>query len=98
MTVSRVLRQHSYVAPETRAKVEKVAKELGYKPHPLVSVLMSHRRAVRPIDSHSVLAFVTNFPTRDGWKSRKIYQEFFQGATECAQRHGYKLEEFWLRE
>lgn len=98
MTVSRALRKHSAVSPETQEKIERVAKELGYRPNPLISALMSYRRAGKAPQSHSVIAFVTNFPTRDGWKGLKIYQEFFQGAAECADSHGYRLEEFWLRE
>jgi len=97
MTVSRALRKQGDVAAATQVKVEKIAAELGYRPHPLISALMSYRRAAKPIQSHSVLGFVTSFPTQDGWKSRKIYQEFFQGAAEAADRHGYRLEEFWLR-
>ena len=98
MTVSRALRKQGNVSPETRAKIEQIAKQLGYRPHPLVSALMSYRRAAKPAQSHSSLAFITSFPTRDGWKNRKIYQEFFQGAAESADQHGYRLEEFWLRE
>jgi LacI family transcriptional regulator len=98
MTVSRALRKHASVSPETQSKIEAVAKELGYRPNPLISALMSYRRAGKAPQSHSVIAFVTSFPTRDGWKARKIYQEFFQGAFEAADRHGYRLEEFWLRE
>src|SRR3954469_24928240 len=90
MTVSRALRKHASVSPETQSKIERVAKELGYRPNPLISALMSYRRAGKAPHSHSVLAFVTSFPTRDGWKTRKIYQEFFQGALECADRHGYR--------
>src|SRR3954447_2900273 len=84
MTVSRALRKHASVSQETQTKIEAVAKELGYRPNPLISALMSYRRAGKAPHSHSVIAFVTSFATRDGWKARKIYQEFFQGAFECA--------------
>jgi LacI family transcriptional regulator len=33
-----------------------------------------------------------------GWKSLKINRDFFSGAAASADRHGYKQEEFWLRE
>jgi LacI family transcriptional regulator len=98
MTVSRALRKHANISPETRAKVEQVARELGYRPNPLVSALMSYRRAVKPVQLHTSLAFITSFPTRDGWKHLKHYTEFFQGAADAAQDHGYYLEEFWVRE
>jgi LacI family transcriptional regulator len=98
MTVSRALRKQGNVSAAPQAKVEQIATALGYRPHPLISALMNYRRSAKPARSHTVLAFVTSFPTREGWKSRKIYQEFFQGATDAADHHGYRLEEFWLRE
>ena len=97
MTVSRALRNHK-VASETRERIQKIADELGYRPHPLVSTLMSYRRAINPVRLHLCLAFVTNFPTRDGWKNLQMYQDFFQGASDQADKHGYRIEEFWLRE
>src|SRR4051812_49196466 len=98
MTVSRALRKHPNISPATRAKVEKIAAQLGYRPNPLVSALMSYRRAVKPIRLHTTWGFVTNFPTRDGWKKLRMYEEFSQGASASADQHGYQLEEFWLRE
>jgi len=44
------------------------------------------------------IGYITAFPTREGWKQSKIYREFYEGASSSASRHGYKLEEFWLRE
>jgi LacI family transcriptional regulator len=97
MTVSRALR-NANVSAETRDKVQRIANELGYRPNPLVSTLMTYRRAVKPVRLHLCLGYITNFPTRDGWKNLKMYQEFFQGAADEADKHGYRLEEFWLRE
>ena len=59
---------------------------------------MSYRRAANPVRLHLSLGFVTSFATREGWKNLPLYREFFQGAAESADRHGYRLEEFWLRE
>ena len=41
MTVSRVLRNHNHVSQATRERVMRIASELGYRPNPMVSVLMS---------------------------------------------------------
>ena len=98
MTVSRVLRKQANISPETQQKVQTVADKLGYRPNPMISALMTYRRAGRAERDYSTLGYITNFPTRDGWKHNNLYKQFFQGASESADRHGYRLEEFWLRE
>jgi LacI family transcriptional regulator len=98
MTVSRALRKQSNISPETQKKIQTIADELGYRPNPLVSALMTYRRSAKPVRSHVSLAFITNFEKRDGWKSSNLYQEFFKGVSEAADRHGYGVEVFWLRE
>ena len=98
MTASRALRNQANVTATTRERVRKAATELGYRPNPLVSALMSYRRASRVIQDTLTIGFVTNFPRRDGWRKLRINADFFDGAAQACMRHGYKLEEFWLRE
>ncbi len=98
MTVSRALRKQSNISPQTQKKIQTIADELGYRPNPLVSALMTYRRAAKPVESHLSIGFITNFPTRDGWKVSKLYESFYQGVAESADRHGYGVEAFWLRE
>jgi LacI family transcriptional regulator len=92
------LRNQANVTPSTKSSVERAAAQLNYRPNPLVSALMSYRRASRVISDTLSIAFVTNFPKREGWKEQKINADFFQGAAAACSRHGYKLEGFWLRE
>lgn len=98
MTVSRALRKQSNISPETQKKIQDIADHLGYRPNPLVSALMTYRRAAKPVQSHLSLGFITNFPTRDGWKISKLYEGFFEGVAAAADRHGYGVEIFWMRE
>lgn len=98
MTASRVLRNQGNVSPATREAVLTATRELGYRPNPLVSALMTYRRASRVIRDTLTLAFVTNFPTRVGWRNSRINADFFEGAAAACERQGYKLEEFWLRD
>ncbi len=98
MTVSRALRRDPKVSDELRARIGGLAEQLGYRPNPLVSALMASRRT-RTIERRDLkLGFITAFPTRDGWKANRLYQEFFAGAALGAARHGYGLEEFWISE
>jgi DNA-binding LacI/PurR family transcriptional regulator len=98
MTASRAIRNQSTVAPDTKERILRVAKELHYRPNPLVSALMSYRRASKAIRQTSTLGLITTFPSRNGWKEARINQLFHEGAVEACARHGYKLEVFWLRE
>ena len=98
MTVSRALRHDPKVSPGLRLKIQEIAARLGYRPNPLVSALMSQRRAGRHPTDQLKLGFITNFASRDGWREERLYREFYDGATRAAERQGYRLEEFWLRE
>ena len=98
MTASRALRNQSNVTTETRERILRASRELGYRPNPLVSALMSYRRASRIVHDTLTLGWITTFSSRNGWKAVRINQLFYDGAVEAAARHGYKLETFWLRE
>lgn len=98
MTVSRALRLDPKVAPRLQKRIETIAARLGYRPNPLVSALMSYRRAGKPVHHDLKLGFLTCFPTQDGWRKHRLYREFYEGAALGVDRHGYGLEEFWLSE
>lgn len=97
-TVSLALRDHPRIPVATRDKVKAVAKRLGYRTNPLVAALMQSRRLGRPV-KHMTLAFVTNYPTRDGWRpTHHDRPDYFPGAVARARELGYNLEDFWLAE
>lgn len=98
MTASRVIRNQRYVSDAIRRAVREAARDLGYRPNPLISALMTYRRSAQAPAGTSVLGLITTFPTRDGWRDPKINVEFHKGALGAAESHGYRLEEFWLRE
>jgi LacI family transcriptional regulator len=59
---------------------------------------MQSRRSGRAV-KHATLAFVTNYPTRFGWRPQHHDRpDFFPGAVERARDLGYNLEHFWLAE
>lgn len=94
-TVSLALRDDPRIRSETRAHVRRVAVKLGYVPDPFVASLASFRRSIRPSRYRATLAWVTNHPTREGWRERPLWGEFHAAAEAAAQAAGYKLEEFW---
>jgi LacI family transcriptional regulator len=96
-TVSLALRNRPGLPAATCARVRRVAEEMGYRPDPLLAALAVYRR--NPAGKYrATLAWVTNFPTRAGWREEEIYREYFQGAREQAQALGFRLQEFWRRE
>ncbi len=96
-TVSLALRGDPRLKPATTARIKAVAEKLGYAPDPMLSALASYRRDRRPSGQHGALAWITNWPTADGWRCRPMFVEFFTGARRRATELGYRLEEFWLK-
>ena len=97
-TVSRALKNDPRICAETLAKVKALAEEMGYMPDPMLSALNAYRHASRVTQFHGTIAWITNHPARNGWRMSSCYQHYFDGASEQLTRHGYRLEEYWLRE
>jgi LacI family transcriptional regulator len=97
-TVSLALRNNPRISREVRHRVQAVALQLGYRSNPLVTALMRSRRSGRSA-KQVVLAYVTNYPTRYGWRPpHHDRPDFYPGAAQRAEELGYKLEHFWLAE
>ena len=96
-TVSRALKDNPLVAVETRERVQRIAKEMGYVPDPMLSALTRYRWKTRTEQYRATIAWVTNGYSRTDWKC-DTFSLYFQGAQERAASLGYTLEEFWLRE
>ena len=97
-TVSYALRADARIRPETRALVQEVAKQLGYRPNPRFSALMSHIRRSRPVAAGERIAFVWVHTPRTEWAKDPFLQRVFFGAKARAEALGYGLEQFWTAE
>lgn len=96
VTVSLALRDNPRISTAMREQVQKVAKDLGYSPHPMVSALMANLRATRKTKFVCNLAFLTAFPTRDGWKDNLSFPRYCEGIQGRATELGYGVEIHWL--
>ncbi len=97
-TVSRALKNDRRIPPETRERVLKATRELGYQPDPMLSALMTYRKSRATRERYrATLGWITNYPTKDGWREYEK-NAYFRGATRRAHELGYMLEEFWLAE
>lgn len=99
-TVSLCLRNSPRISAETRARVLEAVRQLDYRPNPFVCALMRSRRRRGAAPGGPILAFMTAFPTRDGWRQLEttVFQQMFEGARARAVQCGYQLQEFWLHE
>jgi DNA-binding LacI/PurR family transcriptional regulator len=97
-TVSLALRNHPRISAETRDRIRKLATEMGYHTDPLVTALTEVRR-LSGCPQHAVIAYVTNYSTRYGWRPPYHKRpDYFPGASERSSELGYRLEHFWLGE
>jgi DNA-binding LacI/PurR family transcriptional regulator len=97
-TVALALRDHPRISEPVRRRIQALASRIGYRVNPLVSALMQSRRTGRKV-KHLTLAYVTNYPTRYGWRPGfHARPDFFPGAVARAKDFGYRLEDFWLGE
>jgi LacI family transcriptional regulator len=97
-TVSLALRNSSTISEETRRKVQQTAAEMGYRPDPRLSSLMSFLRTQRQAPFRATLAYIHDFPEPNGYTKLATHAAFFRGAQERARALGYRIEPFWARE
>jgi LacI family transcriptional regulator len=91
MTVSRALRDSPRVATALKARIHKVATELGYVPDPEVARLMSHLRQRNKASLNACIAALTSInEEREPPPLRKVRESARQRAEEL----GYRLEVF----
>ena len=96
--VSMALRNHVSLPSTTIDRVKKIADELGYRPDPALCALAAHRSRVRPSQSVSVIALVSNWTSREGWLELPGMRQLYAGAKARANALGFDLQHFWARE
>jgi len=91
-TVTYALRRHPKIPESTRLHIEKVAREMGYVPDPVLASLAYYRNQCRPTAYHGTLAWLVY--TNYDYRRSPHYSSYFEGASQQALHHGYKVEEF----
>jgi LacI family transcriptional regulator len=97
MAVSLALRNSPKISAATAARIRQFADQLGYRPNPMVSALMTQLRQARDVKKPSVIAYVTADSSEGGWRRSGSAVAFYEGAQKRAEQLGYTLEEWWLR-
>jgi LacI family transcriptional regulator len=96
VTVSMALRDNPRVSAETRAKVKRLAEELGYRPDPMLNALASYRNRKAVAGIHAAVAWINAWVKPEELRGFKEFDLYWKGASECAAKFGYRLEEFRL--
>ena len=96
-TVSRALKDHPRISKATCLRIQKIAKELGYQPSPLVRALMESRRGSKEREI-CTLAFITDDCGQEDWEKKPTCGQTFQGVVARAKELGYRIDVLSTRE
>jgi DNA-binding LacI/PurR family transcriptional regulator len=97
-TVSMSLANNPRIPPQTRERIQAIARKLNYHPNPYVSTLMRIRRQGKPLKDKPALALVCAQRSANGWRDNPAptIRQMREGAFERATLRGYRAQEYWL--
>lgn len=98
MTISLALRNHPSISIETRQRIHKLAEEHQYRPDPALAALNAYRIKQSSSVYQGSIGWLTNFPTKAGWRTMIQATGYYGGACVRAEELGYRIEEFWCNE
>jgi DNA-binding LacI/PurR family transcriptional regulator len=99
--VSLALKDSPRVSAALRAQVRRAARAAGHVPNARLAELMREVRHSAQPAYRATLGLISLFPEAVPWAARPAWGHlgaFASGARACAESHGYKLEDFWLKD
>jgi DNA-binding LacI/PurR family transcriptional regulator len=93
-TVSMALKNHPEISAARQAEVREMAREMGYRPDPVLSSLIAYRHGKRPVGIRSSIAWLNHWKNPRELRTMGEYEAYWQGAAQAAERFGYRLDEF----
>lgn len=97
-TVSLALRNHPRISEDTRARIQALARQLGYRPHPHLQAFMSQVRRRRVGGVQCEIGWINARQRRNDWERLPNLRGFLRGAAARALELGYRVESYWLNE
>ena len=97
-TVSRALHDDRRISETVRQDVRKIAREMGYRPDPMLAALSHYRRSKSDLSISAELAWINHWPDPKRLRSFKEFDLYWRGASEEARRCGFRLEEFVMND
>lgn len=96
VTVSLALRNHPRISEPVRLKVHEEAKAMGYRPDPMLVALSHYRLTKREASVQAAIAWINSWTKPSQLRHHKEFDAYWAGASACAEKYGYHLEEFAL--
>lgn len=97
-TVSLSLRNSRLIPPETRERIQSIARSLGYAPDPALRALAAYRNSRRQQRKTETLVYLTRGDTRQGWRQSPVEEQYFTAAERRATELGFSFRHMWLGE
>ena len=94
MTVSRALRNDPRISQATKAKVNRISRDLGYRPDPRISELMSHLRRSQSKRARETIAFIQILPETETGAPLYTENREIAGLKERANELGLSIDTF----
>lgn len=95
-SVSLALRSHPRISKALTKKIQDTAREMGYRPDPMLAALAHYRQGKAEPPVRSAIAWINAWPDPDQLKSFREFDFYWRGASAAAEKMGYYLEEFRL--
>jgi LacI family repressor for deo operon, udp, cdd, tsx, nupC, and nupG len=93
-TVSLALRNSPSLPEATRLRIQNLAKEMGYRPDPMLSALQVYRKNAKSPRFEGTFAWFNNYKDPSQLYKSKFTKVYFESARERCEELGYRLEEF----
>jgi LacI family transcriptional regulator len=93
-TVSMALRNSVRISASTREKVQRHARDVGYRPDPMLKTLVHYRHSKATGVMKGAVAWINAWPAPDRLRSYREFDGYWKGAKAEAEKSGYGLEEF----
>jgi LacI family transcriptional regulator len=94
VTVSLALKDSPRISKGRREQVQLLAKEMGYRPDPILSSLVVYRQSKRPAPIHSAIAWINHWQHPGDLRKIREFNDYWSGASVAAECFGYRLDEF----
>jgi DNA-binding LacI/PurR family transcriptional regulator len=95
-TVSRALRNHPRIGAETRARIQALAAEMGYRPDPVLTALAAYRSGKQPRHRYGNIAILCHRSEAQGLPAH--LDEIVVGIRERANELGFQADVFQMLE
>ncbi len=95
-TVSLALRNSPRLPAATRDRIHALAKEMNYRPDPMLSSLIAYGAGRRKPVFQATIALLNAFPKPEEMVANPCFRGYREGAVKRAEELGYKIEEVCL--